>query len=152
MKRGIFGLIILGLMVIIAGRTFSATVSVSDRAEKNTVLTSTQLVVTSDSTNVSTDVYYLQRGFSKKYSSVNRMCAQYLVQHIDTNIIVALQGSLDGTNFFNLDEDGNTTITANGTYSFVLIGTSVFPYTRFTIISCSGDSTTTVDNKWKWGE
>ncbi len=41
---------------------------------------------------------------------------QVTVSDIGTNVVVRFEGSLDDTNFFNLDEDAtDTTITANGT-------------------------------------
>lgn len=43
---------------------------------------------------------------------------QVTVASIGTNVVVRFEGSLDGTNFFNLDSLGDTTITANGTTGY----------------------------------
>ena len=41
--------------------------------------------------------------------------AQITVASIFTSVVVKVEGSLDGTNYFNLNSSGNTTISANGT-------------------------------------
>ena len=48
---------------------------------------------------------------------------QVTTSSIGTNVVVRFEGSLDDTNFFNLDQDElDTTITANGTRGFALNG------------------------------
>lgn len=42
---------------------------------------------------------------------------QVKVASIGTNVVVRVEGSLDGTNFFNLDASDKT-LTANGTYFY----------------------------------
>jgi hypothetical protein len=42
---------------------------------------------------------------------------QVKVATVGTNVVVRIEGSLDGTNFFNLDT-GDKTLTANGTYFY----------------------------------
>ena len=67
---------------------------------------------------------------------------QVTVSSIGTNVVVRFEGSLDNTNFFNLDEDAeDTTITANGTTGFSLSGTPV-EYVRLRLVSLSGGTPT----------
>jgi hypothetical protein len=37
---------------------------------------------------------------------------------VSGSVVVALEGTIDGTNWVNTDEDGNLTITADGTYAY----------------------------------
>jgi len=39
---------------------------------------------------------------------------------IGTNVVIRIEGTIDGTNYFNCDYSGDTTITANGTTAFNL--------------------------------
>ena len=67
---------------------------------------------------------------------------QVTVSSIGTNVVVRFEGSLDNTNFFNLDEDAeDTTITANGTTGYSLSGTPV-EYVRLRLVSLSGGTPT----------
>jgi hypothetical protein len=43
---------------------------------------------------------------------------QVLVANIGTNVVIRIEATLDETNWFNCDYDGDTTITANGTTAF----------------------------------
>ena len=42
---------------------------------------------------------------------------QAIVSSIGTNVVFRVEGSVDGTNYFNLSS-GNTTVTANGSTAF----------------------------------
>lgn len=67
---------------------------------------------------------------------------QVTVSSIGTNVVVRFEGSLDNTNFFNLDEDAeDTTITANGTTGYSLSGTPV-EFVRLRLVSLSGGTPT----------
>jgi len=67
---------------------------------------------------------------------------QVTVSSIGTNVVVRFEGSLDDTNFFNLDQDElDTTITANGTRGFALNGCPV-EYVRLRLVSVSGGTPT----------
>ena len=67
---------------------------------------------------------------------------QVTVSSIGTNVVVRFEGSLDDTNFFNLDQDEvDTTITANGTRGFALNGCPV-EYVRLRLVSLTGGSPT----------
>tara|TARA_R100001163_G_scaffold65813_1_gene65184 strand:- start:4663 stop:4986 length:324 start_codon:yes stop_codon:yes gene_type:complete len=67
---------------------------------------------------------------------------QVTVSSISTNVILRFEGSLDNTNFANLDEEAlDTTITANGTTIHSLSGTPV-EYVRLRLVSISGGSPT----------
>jgi hypothetical protein len=60
---------------------------------------------------------------------------QITVASVGTNVVVRAEGSLDGTNYFNLGS-GDTTITANGTTKLIYSGTPV-KYVRGTLVSIS---------------
>lgn len=60
---------------------------------------------------------------------------QIKVSSIGTNVVVRAEGSLDGTNYFNLGS-GDTTITANGTTKLNFVGFPV-KYVRGTLVSIS---------------
>lgn len=67
---------------------------------------------------------------------------QVTTSSIGTNVVVRFEGSLDDTNFFNLDQDElDTTITANGTRGFALNGCPV-EYVRLRLVSLTGGSPT----------
>ena len=67
---------------------------------------------------------------------------QVTVSSIGTNVVVRFEGSLDDTNFFNLDQDElDTTITANGTRGFALNGCPV-EYVRLRLVSLTGGTPT----------
>ena len=68
---------------------------------------------------------------------------QVTVADINTNVVVRFEGSLDDTNFFNLDQASvDTTITANGTYGFALNGMPV-RHVRLRLVSLSGSGNST---------
>lgn len=68
---------------------------------------------------------------------------QVTVTNINTNVVVRFEGSLDNTNFFNLDQSSaDTTITANGTYGFALNGMPV-EHVRLRLVSLSGSGNST---------
>lgn len=51
-------------------------------------------------------------------ASCTSVVFQTTVASIGTNVVVRFEGSLDGTNFFNLDSLGDTTITSNSTTGY----------------------------------
>ena len=66
------------------------------------------------------------------------LCFQVTVASIGTNVVIRLEGSLDDTNFFNLDQsESDFTLTGNGTYGYVLSGCPV-QYVRVRLVSFSG--------------
>ena len=60
---------------------------------------------------------------------------QITVANIGTNVVVRAEGSLDGTNYFNLGTS-DTTITSNGTSRLVFADLPV-KYVRGTLVSIS---------------
>jgi hypothetical protein len=65
---------------------------------------------------------------------------QVTVASISTNVVIRFEGSLDGVNYFNLDQtDTDTTITANGTTGYCLNGCPT-NYARLRLVSFSGGS------------
>ena len=66
------------------------------------------------------------------------MTFQVTVSGIGTNVVIRFEGSLDGTNFFNLSSANvDSTITANGTYGYALSGCPV-QFARLRLVSFSG--------------
>jgi len=67
---------------------------------------------------------------------------QVTVSSIGTNVQVRFEGSLDNTNFFNLDdEDQDTTISADGTTGYALNGCPV-EFVRLRLVSITGGTPT----------
>ena len=65
---------------------------------------------------------------------------QVTVASISTNVVIRFEGSLDGVNYFNLDQaNTDTTITANGTTGYCLSGCPT-NYARLRLVSFSGGS------------
>lgn len=66
------------------------------------------------------------------------MTFQVTVSSIGTSVVIRFEGSLDGTNFFNLSSSNtDTTLTANGTYGYALSGCPV-QYARLRLVSITG--------------
>lgn len=69
------------------------------------------------------------------------------VANIDTNIVVRIEGTIDGTLAFNLsNSDTDTTLTANGTYGFKHTGS--LTGIRVNFVSESGGTAATIDAKY----
>lgn len=69
---------------------------------------------------------------------------QVQVSSIGTNVVIRLEGSLDATNWFNLDPvEADTTLTANGTTAYAVTQAPV-PYVRGHLVSLSGGSPSVV--------
>lgn len=69
---------------------------------------------------------------------------QITVTSIGTNVVVRFEGSLDATNWFNLDSNNiDSTITANGTYGYSLMQAPVV-YMRGRLVSISTGTPTVV--------
>ena len=67
-----------------------------------------------------------------------------VVSSINTNVVLRIEGTLDGTNWFNLsDTNADTTITANGTYGFMATG--MLYKIRGNFVSESGGSAAIVE-------
>lgn len=78
---------------------------------------------------------------STKTAGVN-LAFQITVASIGTSVTIRLEGSLDNTNFFNLDEsESDTDLTANGTFGYALAGCPV-KYVRVRLVSIDGGSPT----------
>jgi hypothetical protein len=70
---------------------------------------------------------------------------QMVVSNINTNVVLRAEGSLDGTNWFNLDDlDSDLTITSNGTY-MMYKPTFVCLYIRINFVSESGGTSAVID-------
>ena len=70
------------------------------------------------------------------------LCFQIVLAGVGTDVVIRLEGSLDDTNFFNLDEtEQDTTLTANGTYGYALNGCPV-KFVRVRLVSIAGGTPT----------
>ena len=77
-------------------------------------------------------------------ASADNAVFQVTVSSIGTNVVVRLEGSLDATNWFNLDSaNTDTTITANGTTGYSLMQAPVV-YVRGRLVSVSGGTPSVV--------
>lgn len=75
---------------------------------------------------------------------------QYVIASINANIVARVEGSLDGTSWFNLDDQGyDITVVSNGTYMVQYDG--LFKYVRFNFVSESGGTAATIDAKYLGG-
>lgn len=78
-------------------------------------------------------------------TAFSRIHCQYVITTINTNVVVRLEGSNDGTNWSNLAQgEVDTTRTANGAYSFVITGIPLFRI-RFNFVSETGGTAATID-------
>jgi len=69
---------------------------------------------------------------------------QVTVSSIGTNVVIRFEGSLDATNWFNLDSNNvDTTITANGTYGYSMMQAPVV-FMRGRLVSLSGGTPSVV--------
>jgi len=67
---------------------------------------------------------------------------QVTTSGVSTNVVIRMEGSLDNTSFFNLDDaEADTTLTADGTFGYALSGTPV-KYVRVRLVSISGGTPT----------
>lgn len=79
---------------------------------------------------------------------INSFVLQYTIAGISTNVVVKAEGSLDNSNWFNLDDSGNnTTHTSDGTFQMHKENTPV-TYLRFTMVSESGGTAATINVKY----
>ena len=76
--------------------------------------------------------------------SQDNLVFQVTVSSIGTNVVIRLEGSLDATNWFNLDAlEADATLTANGITAYSLSQVPV-PYVRGRLVSLSGGSPSVV--------
>lgn len=67
-----------------------------------------------------------------------------VVANINTSLVLRVEGTIDGTNWFNLsDTNTDTTITANGVYGFMATG--AIQGIRMNFVSETGGSSATID-------
>lgn len=75
----------------------------------------------------------------------NKATVSVVVASINTNVVLRVEGSMNGTNWFNLNASNvDTTITANGTYGFNA-SSVVADSIRLTFVSESGGTAATID-------
>jgi hypothetical protein len=61
---------------------------------------------------------------------------QVEVSGIGTSVVIRLEGSLTGVNYYNLNTNGDITLTTNGTYGFFLNAPG--RYARVRLVSING--------------
>lgn len=85
-------------------------------------------------------------GVTPAFSMVGykRATVAVTIATINTNVVIRIEGSLDGTNWFNLSAtDTDTTFTANGTYGFNV--EAAVDNIRLNFVSEAGGTTATVN-------
>jgi len=136
-----FGFIIL-LLIIIPCIIFAAaqvgTMNAEQYVNDHTVMTFDQLTAAADNTQ---KIYLLS---SDRMIIYRNILWQVKVASMTTNVVYRLEGSLNGTDWFNLDSV-NITKTADGTYSIDYRGTGQILYIRFYWVSESGGTAATID-------
>jgi hypothetical protein len=75
--------------------------------------------------------------------SASAISFQVEVTGIGTNVVIRLEGSLTGVNYYNLSTDGDIVITANGTYGYLLNAPGRFVRVRFVASTNGSPSVTT---------
>lgn len=76
-------------------------------------------------------------------SQYRAITCQYRIANINTSVDVRVEGSLDGTNGFNMNT-ANTTRTTNGTFAFILASVAIYRV-RFVFDSEVGGTNATID-------
>jgi len=70
--------------------------------------------------------------------SADALTYQVKVTSIGTNVVIRFEGSLDGVDYFNLDQNNvDTTITSNSTTGYCLSGCPI-NFARLRLVSISG--------------
>lgn len=78
-------------------------------------------------------------------SSYPRITCQFTVANFTSNVVVRLEGSCDGVNWWNLDpSDNDYTVTANGTYAFIINDVALLNV-RFRFVSELSSTSATID-------
>lgn len=84
---------------------------------------------------------------SLEVKSLKYHTLQYTTTTIDTNVVLRAEGSIDGTNWFNLDgQDTDITVSSNTTNAFVFFGN--LSYIRGNFVSESGGTAAKVDFRY----
>ena len=127
MKR-VLGLLILGVMLITPSIVFGyAQVNGDSLAIRNLTKAFTAM------TGADTTDYVMLRDSQEitwSYTTAS-------VTGTDS-VIVRLEGSIDGVRWFNLDSDGDRTLTTNATGAYRFTGVRTVPYTRFKVVRVVG--------------
>ena len=66
---------------------------------------------------------------------------QVTVASIGTSVTIRLEGSLDNTNYFNLNTSGDIVLSANGTTGYVVVQAPI-AYVRCNLITITGGTPT----------
>jgi hypothetical protein len=116
----------------------------TDHALANLVMDFAQLTAAATSTDA---IKLVSDNGKILYKSV---LFQMTLASVTTNVIIRLEGSLDGVNWFNLDEDNDSsTYDTNGTYGILYQGLGEILYIRFYWVSEAGGTAATLNIKAK---
>lgn len=147
-------LIVIAIGLLVATWALAADININPSTGVGQVIESTAL------TSAGYTDRFVVRGLRPKEEakSITAVGVSYTVTHIDTNVVVQVLGSHDGTNWFNVRASGNVsyaasdTVTSNGTYFFKFGDVAVTRYIKGRYVSEKGDSTATVAFRWLFGE
>jgi len=121
-----------------------ATYNATEYANRNALITFAQLTASAEASDS------VKLTDTKERMIYNKVLFQVTVASINTNVVVRAQGSLDNSNWFNIDTDEeDVTITANGTYGIKHEGDGELVYIRLYKVSESGGTDSTIDTKVK---
>ena len=82
---------------------------------------------------------------ARDVSLFRNITVSYTIASINTSVTTRLEGSTDGSNWFNLDPgESNTTVTTNGTFAFILSNVALHRI-RLNFISEVGGTAATID-------
>jgi len=136
------GLILLNVSSI-EGKVAEETTQVANGVKLDAIKTATEFLTTpAESSETQLTVPGATPNLSAE--NYNQGTFQYVIGTIDTDVVVRFEGSLDGTNFYNLDvTEADTTQTTNGTFAAKFTGKNKF--VRFNFVSESGGTAATID-------
>ena len=87
---------------------------------------------------------------TRSFSGFSRLTAQYVIASINTNVVLRMEGSNDGVNWFNLnDANLDTIVTTNGVNALTWQG--VAQNVRANFVSELGGTSATVDFVLRFG-
>lgn len=137
---------VLGLLLLLAlGKLYAETINTNQNY--GTILTENLADANADESNH----YYTRQGTPRSTDRhVNSFTLHYILSRADT-AVVALEGSLDESNWFYIDTDGTKTLSAAGSYSYTVTNIANIPWIRFRKVSDS-DSLNVLTLYWVFGE
>ncbi len=77
-------------------------------------------------------------GFSGSMETITEITFQIVITAVNTSVTVRAEGSLDGVNWFNLDESSDTTYSSDAIYAIRYVGVSSLYAVRLKWVSEAG--------------